>query len=291
MLEYVKCGLCGADGYDVLLRENIESGEKLAIVKCKKCGLIYTNPRLSTSDILKLYSEGSYAEKSISGLYCLDECVNRNRFKNCLSFLGQEKNRGGKLLDVGCGAGLFLGVVAKTKKWDIYGIETSAYAYKEAQAKLGKTIINNTLGEANFGDGFFDVITFWNVLEHVSNPLFLLREARRTLRDDGFVILTVPNVNFYLIKYFLIKLLFQKKISWYPNEHLYHFSVKSFKKLVDEAGFVVCKQVVSTPFLLGGSFENLIKRFGFVALKILFRCTGINLGGIEFYLIKSPTYN
>lgn len=287
MLEYVNCNLCGVDDYSILAGEHILPGEKLKSVKCKKCGLIYINPRLDAEGLSNLYGENFYAEKTISGLYCLGKDVNINRFRNCFRFLKNYKREGGKLLDIGCGVGAFLEAVSKERMWDIYGVEPSDYVFRLAHEKFGDNIIKGTLEEANFKNKSFDVVTLWNVLEHVPDPFALLKEVRRILKDDGLLIIAVPNVKYYLLKCFIVKVIFHKNVSWYPTEHLYHFSLKTLEKLTNKAGFIMYKQELCEPFMCGSRLENLTKKIGIKFVKLLFRLTQINWGGLEVYLIKT----
>jgi len=286
MLEYVKCNLCGADDYNTLAEECILSKEKLQIVKCKKCGLIYTNPRLDAEGLSIVYGEESYAEKTITGASCLDVSVNKNRFYNCLKLLEKCKYKDGKLLDVGCGTGIFLETIAKRKSWHLYGVEPSKYAFKVAHNKFGDNIFNCTLEEAQFKDKSFDVITLWNVLEHVPDPLAVLNEAERILKDDGLLILSVPNVILYQVKRFMVKtgLLSKNNISWHAAEHLYHFTPKTINMLINKTNFVIFKQTLSTPFMIGNWLENFIRGIASMVMRIFFDITKINLGGFELYL-------
>jgi SAM-dependent methyltransferase len=101
---------------------------------------------------------------------------------------------GGKLLDVGCATGNFLGEMRAFGDWDLYGVELSGEAAAYARSRLGLTVAQGTLREASFGDDSFDVVTLWDVLEHVEEPLATLREVRRVLKPGGLLLFSTPNL-------------------------------------------------------------------------------------------------
>lgn len=99
---------------------------------------------------------------------------------------------GSKILDVGCGDGnvaqLYL------KKGEVYGVDISAAVLKLAQKKGIKTKLCDLNKEKlPFADDFFDVVIFTDVVEHLISPLVVLKEAKRVLKKDGRLIITVPN--------------------------------------------------------------------------------------------------
>lgn len=287
MTEHVNCNLCGADDCFVIAGQVTSTEELLSVVQCRRCGLMYTSPRLKAEDLALLYGADSYAENTASGAFCLDPRLNERRFDNCLMYLRRMKRRDGILLDVGCGTGAFLTTVANNLNWTVHGLEMSDYAYAEAHRLFGDKIKHCTLGEARFAPRDFDAITMWNVLEHVQDPLGVLVEAKRVLKDDGVIVVAVPNLHLHKLRFSIDRILFHKRPNWHMAEHLYHFTPRTFRQLATKAGLVVKKQTLSTPFMIGGSFENLVKRVGFRTLSTVIALTGIHLGGgIEMYLTK-----
>jgi 2-polyprenyl-3-methyl-5-hydroxy-6-metoxy-1,4-benzoquinol methylase len=100
----------------------------------------------------------------------------------------------GRLLDVGCGSGGFLREMHRLGGWQVQGIEIDPDMVRFAQAELGLDVSQTRLEEADFPDHAFDVVTMWDVLEHMHDPLTVLREIRRILRPGGLVICSTPNV-------------------------------------------------------------------------------------------------
>lgn len=147
-----------------------------------------------------------------------------------------------RVLDVGCAFGYFL------KSCDEYGLETygldiSEYAVEKAKAitkaKLYLHDVND--GLRIFQDDFFDLITVFDVIEHVENPYIFLVESRRVLKSGGKLIITTPNLNAIAR--------FWKKDKWHgyiDDSHLYLFTPTSLRFLVESAGFKAMK--LETPF-------------------------------------------
>ena len=134
----VKCNLCGADDSELLF---IEKGWH--IVKCRRCGLLYANPRPSSDELREFYREG-YSRVGPNYLAKRESKLRRARRE--LRKIARYKKKG-KLLDIGCGAGFFL-KEAQKKGWDVFGVDLSQsmieYAKKEFHLKgLPKNKINH----------------------------------------------------------------------------------------------------------------------------------------------------
>ena len=147
------------------------------------------------------------------------------------------------LIDVGCGEGLFL-KLAKKDGWDITGTEISPFAVTYGKEKLGLNILQGELMDIGFLDKTFDAVTMWHVLEHTTNPLVVLKETRRILKDDGVFILAIPNLNnvFSQWAYRLVK---GRRMHLFDPEdrelHLYHFTPATIRLALEKAGFRVEK--------------------------------------------------
>ncbi|MCI0372687.1 MAG: class I SAM-dependent methyltransferase [candidate division NC10 bacterium] len=98
---------------------------------------------------------------------------------------------GGRLLDIGCAKGEFLSVARR--HFDVQGVEVSPTALEWARATLGPRVFGGDLLEAKFPEASFDVITLFSTVEHLAEPVAVLRECRRLLRDGGVLVLKTPN--------------------------------------------------------------------------------------------------
>lgn len=97
----------------------------------------------------------------------------------------------GLILDVGCSTGFFLDI-SKKSGWQTFGIELGLKESKVARSK-GHNVLSCSIGQANFSSKF-DVITLWDVFEHISNPYRCLKELSMVLKKGGLIFLQIPNV-------------------------------------------------------------------------------------------------
>lgn len=98
---------------------------------------------------------------------------------------------GGRLLDIGCAKGEFLSVAQR--HFEVQGVEVSLTALERARATLGARVFAGDVLEARFPGETFDVITLFSTVEHLAEPVAVLRECRRLLRDGGILVVKTPN--------------------------------------------------------------------------------------------------
>lgn len=137
----------------------------------------------------------------------------------------------GNLLDIGAGTGDFL-AYAKSKKWEVIGIEPNQKA-KELAQKKGVSFVENT---EELSNNSFDVITMFHVLEHVPDLDKQLSELKRICKPGGFIVVAVPNFKSYDAKHY--------KEFWAAYDvprHLWHFSKTAVEKLFSEKGMILQK--------------------------------------------------
>jgi len=101
--------------------------------------------------------------------------------------------KGGRLLDVGCGKGFFLEYAEKA--YETYGIDVSKYGIEQAQSKLhrAKLYVGNA-EHLDFDADYFDIVTCFDVLEHLDKPELAIKECYRVLAQNGLFIVCVPNL-------------------------------------------------------------------------------------------------
>jgi SAM-dependent methyltransferase len=162
----------------------------------------------------------------------------------------------GKILDIGCGNGKRL-LKLKEDDWDTYGVEISDIASKHAR-ELGLNIFTSTLEQAEFEDEFFDVVILSHVLEHLSDPNITLKEIYRVLKNDGKLIISIPNVDSFEAKH-----LKKYWTAWELPRHLYHFTPVTIKSMLNKTGFeVIDIEYDNNPNIILSSFKYLFKDYG-----------------------------
>jgi SAM-dependent methyltransferase len=146
---------------------------------------------------------------------------------------------GGRLLDLGCSAGAFLSTM-KGSGWQLNGIEISADEARLAEERTGANVFVGDIFDAPFEPGSFDVITSFDVLEHLYEPKKVIERVRSWLKPDGIYYLAVPNIESWEAHLF--------KSYWYGLEmprHLFMYSPSSLRKLAGAAGLT--ERLCSTP--------------------------------------------
>jgi 2-polyprenyl-3-methyl-5-hydroxy-6-metoxy-1,4-benzoquinol methylase len=230
---------------------------------CRGCGLVVTDPRPDAAALNGHYDSEYYASWMMP-----EQRERRVRLWRRRVKVVKGVCPGGRLLDAGCGEGLFLHT-ANAAGYDGVGLEISEYAARYARERFGLDVRNASIEDAGFPEGSFDVITFWHVLEHLTSPLEALRKARALLKPGGRLLAAVPNVDdklgqaFYKArngKYFQI---------YTPGSrepHLYHFSTVTFRKLLEKAGFSVDR--VTADFAQVDPYWRIIEWASFAASKL-----------------------
>lgn len=174
-----------------------------------------------------------------------------NDLKEELAFINARPP--GRFLDVGCGSGHVLSGV--DPHWERHGVEVSRYAAEQAR-EWGGIIHHGTLEDVAFPDNHFDVVLSYHVLEHVEAPVPLVREMRRVLKDDGVMIIGVPNFDSGCARRFgeAYRMLDD------PS-HITLFSEDSLRRLLRDQGMVV--ERVDFPYFDTPHFtqENLMRLF------------------------------
>jgi len=145
----------------------------------------------------------------------------------------------GKLLDIGCGNGYFLYMMKKVG-WDVYGVEIDEKAANYAKKNYNLPIFIGSLEEANFSKGFFDVITMNHIIEHVYNPITLLRKAHEILIPGGYIYLRTPNLESLAHKLFKSNCFFLD-----APRHLWLWSKNSIVKIFEREKFNIVKNETS----------------------------------------------
>lgn len=244
MQTKVRCDLCGSDNYFVLYKTysgdlalgaqnykitDHEVNEPVRIVRCRKCGLIYTNPRNSDSTLFSSYSQ------MVDESYLEEEEGRRRAARSILKMLKRFRRTGDKLLDLGCATG-FLLEEAKKDGWDVYGVELSQWAVDFAKSRMGlENISQGTLSQAHLPGNFFDAVILKDTIEHLTSPKETLIEIRRILKPSGILCVNTPNINSFISRGLRAK--------WWgvKQSHLYYFTPQTLSQMLDICGFVPLK--------------------------------------------------
>src|SRR5688572_10015629 len=219
------CALCPEAGSRALFQV-----DGSLVVSCGGCGLVRQDTRpLAASE---LYDSDYYATDDPKGGYAnyfLDADVNRRTFRQRIQAIERRYGRRGRLLDVGCALGDFL-LEAKAAGWDVEGVEISSYAAQRARER-GLRVTAGRLEELDLRESSFDVITLYDSVEHLTDPIATLAAVRRLLVPGGIVHLVTPNVGGLQAR-----ILGRYWYHYKPGEHLYYFSPRTLRAALEAAG-------------------------------------------------------
>ena len=257
-VEEVPCNNCGVDDADLLFegRDRLHGqGGTFSLVRCRRCSLIYLNPRPTREEMSRYYPHeyepfGRAIEDEPSALkrWLLKYGIQRR----CRAITAHKK--GGRLLDVGCATGIFLAEMRQHGEWELHGVETNQEAAAYARTRFGLDIFIGELEEASYPNCYFDVITLWDVLEHLPDPRSALLEMRRIIRPDGVLLLQTPDG-----KSLESKLFGRLWIGLDIPRHLYVFTKESLAALLERTGFQIC-----TIYQLPSGYHAFRMSLGFV---------------------------
>lgn len=238
---YVPCPMCGADDAIEVYPATSRAGAGLAveayrctspgygahdrIVRCRSCSLVYSNPRPVNEKILDSY-------KAVEDPTYLEEQEGRrltftHHVRHMETVVGKPAGR--TLLDVGCYTGVFV-EVALSHGWRATGVEPSRWAAIYAQSR-GLPVIEGTLQNANLPDESQDVVTLWDVIEHLPTPLDELREVARITRPGGWVVIHTMDIDSLAAK------LMRERWPWLMQMHLIYFSQHTMAAMLRQVGF------------------------------------------------------
>jgi len=143
------------------------------------------------------------------------------------------KDDSGALMDVGCSTGLFLNHMAQ-KGWTVTGVEPNKESAQYAIGKFGLNIINGGFESVSLPKESFDVITYWDVMEHVYDPMTVFAKTNQLLKKNGLLLINFPPAESYSRKKFG-----ESWIGYDPPRHLFVFSMTTMEMYLEKNGFEI----------------------------------------------------
>ena len=237
----VNCNLCGRDEWRVRFPATMQAlpqvdafrctspgyGHHAQIVECLHCGYVYANPRLAEDKLLAAYAaveDSTYVQERQGR-----ELTFQRHLQHMEQIVGRANGR--SLLDVGAYIGVFVEVAAAAG-WQVCGVEPSSWAVVEAQ-KRGLPVIKGTQNAPELQGKQFDVVTMWDVIEHVDDPTAELRKACHLLKPNGWLVVHTMDVDS------LVARLMGPRWPWLMDMHLHYFSQATLAQMMDNVGFEV----------------------------------------------------
>ncbi len=267
------CPLCGGAGLSPVFYP--------PLVRCGGCGLVFRNlPRIQ--ERVQEEFDDRYERPE-------DEQQIQDRRRSLYGgFLARHQPAPGRnrLLDVGCGTGQFL-LLARAEGWDVVGIEI-AKAGVEAARRAGLTVHLGSLTTLALPESSFDLITFWNVLDFVPDPMEQARAAHRILAPGGVLAARVVNLASHAALYRASRLLrrWPRLAAFLARQYFFSpvsFNARTFRQTLERAGFKTIEVVNSLP-TQGDPYRTLprggdralqaVKRGVFALTRLIAACSG-----------------
>ena len=215
--------MCGSSDLELWDRSRNNS-----LSRCRNCGLVFTNPRIAKAEDKDrlLYTDSYFNQKSRMTEKLV--AARKNSYRREIATLSR-LTAPGRILDVGCGMGLFLECLDPI--WEKHGCDVSSYGLEEAAARGIKTY-HGEFERLDFPAAPFDVIYFRASLHHAYSPQACLKKAGQLLRPDGLVVVAMSNNCGGVCGR-----LFRGRIRCYEQAHNYLFSADTLKQYMIRTGF------------------------------------------------------
>ncbi|PWU03970.1 MAG: hypothetical protein C5B51_17680 [Terriglobia bacterium] len=236
------CLVCGSPRTASLFRASDRlyhtTAEEFEVVRCGECGLVRLEPQPAADQLPRYYPRGYWYAPQGSAAGHLEETYRRFVLHDHVRFVVRalRETGGGPLLDVGCGGGLFLGLLRK-QGFGVVGLDVSHEAARVAWKQQQAPALCGSLETAPLRAGSFACITMFHVLEHLPDPRRYLAAARDLLSADGRLIVQVPNADSWQFR-----LLGRSWNGVDVPRHLYDFRGRDLERLLVSVGFEVVRR-------------------------------------------------
>ena len=217
-----QCALCGS------ALEPLFDKDGYAICRCGSCGLVQVGAAPSRDELEQIYGE-QYFSSEVFHDYVAEREIRVEAGRAGARTLARLVPAG-RLLDVGCAAGFFL--EAASAHYEVTGVELSPFASSYARETLGLRVFTGDVSEGMLAGEQFDVVTVWNTIEHMADPLGAFAAIARNMRPGALLALSTGDVTGPLARFDLR--------NWnlmVPPYHLFFFSPTTIDLLLAKAGF------------------------------------------------------
>lgn len=221
------------------------------ILSCQNCGHVFSSFRGDP------HYQGFWGESVAPGL---PHYWSRARAKMHGDFFSRFiEGKSGKLLDMGSGLGFFVKAMSRFPAWDAHGCEISPAAVKYAREQLGlRQVTCSRLQDAHFERESFDVVTMWDVLDHIIQPDPLISHCNALLKQDGLLFIRTPNIALQLLRGRLLKALpdlGRDTTHLQPFDHFHHYSPHTIRILLERNGFTNVELIHLHPIRTGSGWK------------------------------------
>lgn len=244
-LETVACNLCGSRSHRAWARvSDVREEPEFTVVTCADCGLGFVNPRYPAAAIRAFFREGAWLGRSVDPEGCPRSLV-AERARRALELRPyaralRRRASPGAVLDVGCGLGVFLDLLGPA--WERHGVDICPRMIAEASRVSGLYLQAAAFLTADVPDGYYDAVTFLQVLDHLDDPAANLERAHRALKPGGVLLLThLINLGSFCAR------VFREGFRLLDPYHPYYFTPAAIRRMLRATGFRV--ERIAFPYL------------------------------------------
>ena len=263
MKEFDHCILCNGFNLRIIHRK-----DQWQYLRCLNCNLVSLHPRPSPQVLMKNYQD--YLPVQPEEIRKWEMMMKPVFHKSADLIESRTMTDRGRLLDIGCGYGFFLQEM-RCRGWKVEGIEVSEVGGQFVRERWDIHVYSQPLESLSLPENLFDVVTLFYVIEHLDDPLALLREVNRILKPGGLVFLRWPHST-PIIR--ILGPLSRTLDLYHTPYHLYDFSPSTMEKMLKSCGFKEIETMTA-----GNTRPS--KRFNRWA-SVIFG----GLGGIIYYLSR-----
>jgi len=199
-------------------------------VKCDNCGLVFACPLPTSIQLEDFYNKHKQPTRERIETYLRGRASREKRNRRKLRCLEKIQGYKGRLLDIGCGLGLFA-KDASERGWKAQGIDLDKDLIEYGKKAFHVDLTHTRLDEAKFPDGYFDAITMFNLLDHIDEPLTFLKEVERVLKPGGVIYLNLHDAGGWKAKKFK-----ENWSAYCPPGHLYYYDLGTLEAMLHKVG-------------------------------------------------------
>lgn len=227
--RFPKC-ICGHAKYEIIHEGEWIGREgklRFSVIRCLNCALLRTFPvprkTTATSEDVRLRIENYELWRSFAQY--LINLIKKHQKKKKL-----------KLLDIGSNVGILV-KLAKENGWVATGIDLNKSAVELGCQKFKVDLRCTSLEKAEFKSKSFNVVVLSHTLEHISQPKKLIEKIKRILKRKGILVIEVPSIEGLPVK--LQKIRGEVWYGYWPTQHIWHFTKKTIRRLLEDEGFKI----------------------------------------------------
>ena len=226
-----KCILCKNEKFQLISKKTRDS-KKHKIIRCLKCDHIQLFPVPTLNEDKKFYDE-NLQSKNINDVGSIKRARKKMMPDNMrrYQFITKIIPKKSRVLEIGSGHGFFLEIM-KTNGFDIIGYDISKEQRKKSKKITNVPVYDVNMSEKISLDNKFDIVISFHTLEHIADPITLLKNIKKLLKPKGKILIEVPNSDDFHLK--LNK--FYKEFYW-ERAHIHYFNPKILKNVIQKSGF------------------------------------------------------